>query len=67
MESLAFVQYVLDKNQVTEGFSLEALCAHAEFLREKSDSLKKKKELIAQYEPIFAHYQRPFEINTNNR
>jgi hypothetical protein len=58
-DTLAFVQYVLANNQITSGFDLDALAAHAEFLRQKG-GLIWENNTVLQYEPIFSYIQRPF-------
>ncbi|WP_191567275.1 hypothetical protein [Metabacillus idriensis] len=58
-ETLAFVKYVLEKNSVHSGYNLEELCTHAEFLKERSIVIKEN-EQVQNFEPIVAHYQRPF-------
>jgi hypothetical protein len=58
-DTLPFVQYVLAGNQITSGFDLDALVAHAEFLRQKNGFMRDHKS-ASQYEPIFSHIQRPF-------
>lgn len=53
-----FVKYILEKNGIKTGYSIEALCAHAELLEERQKLLMEKKDFIDKYEPILTIGQR---------
>jgi hypothetical protein len=59
VDTRAFVTYILEKNGVEKGSSLNDLCAHAEFLQQKSDWIREN-ESVRNFEPIISHAQRPF-------
>ena len=57
-ETKTYLEYLLRENNYPSGFNLDLLCSQKEMLQQKMDRIKNQSDIL-QYDPVFAHYQRP--------
>ncbi|CAM3584389.1 hypothetical protein GCM10009865_30000 [Aeromicrobium ponti] len=57
MNNKHFIEFLLKKNDIKTGFNIDELSNHLDFLKEKSQLLKRNKRL-ADYEPTFTSHQK---------
>lgn len=60
MNNGKYIEFLLDRNSIKDGFNIHELSNHLDFLKEKNQIIKKNLNL-SKYEPIFTSHQKYVE------